>query len=86
MELVEIKIPAGLSGDFFCPLSGEPAVCESGFLAVSCIAYIPPLAFHDAIIGCPLFEDYWEQILAKEDIGKLREDLVGASIKKYLRA
>jgi hypothetical protein len=86
MELLEIKIPAGLSGDFFCPLSGEPAVSEDGFLAASCIGYIPPLAFHDAIISCPHFEDYWERILEREDITKLREDLAGESIKKYLLA
>jgi hypothetical protein len=52
MEVIKINIPPGLPGDFFCPLSGEPAMSDSGMLAVSCVAYIPPLAFHDAIVGC----------------------------------
>lgn len=86
MELIEINIPPGLSGDFFCPLSGEVAVDEDGRLAVSCIAYIPPLAFADAIIGCPHFEEYWESILKDADMEVLQRNLSGEFILGFLEA
>jgi hypothetical protein len=86
MEVIEIHIPPGLPGDFYCPLSGEPAVDENGVLAVSCVAYIPPLAFHDAIIACPLFESYWEGILENADMDVLQGNLTGEFIQGFLEA
>jgi hypothetical protein len=84
MQVIEIIIPPGLPGDFFCPMSGEPAVDENGSLAISCVAYIPPLAFHDAIIACPEFLSYWEDVLEHADIDLLRDNVTGESINKFL--
>lgn len=86
MEVIEIQIPPGLEGDFFCPLSGDPAVDENGVLAVSCVAYIPPLAFHDAIIACPHFDTYWEGILENADMDALQGNIMGEYIQGFLEA
>jgi hypothetical protein len=86
MEVIEINIPAGLPDRFFCPLSGEPAMTEFGSLAVSCIAYIPPLAFHDAIIGCPTFDNVWEDFLKTSDMHALQENISGEFIQEFLEA
>jgi hypothetical protein len=86
MEVIKINIPPGLPGDFFCPLSGEPAMSESGLLAVSCVAYIPPLAFHDAIVGCPHFGSYWEGVLNNADMHAIQQNLSGEIIQGFLEA
>jgi hypothetical protein len=86
MEVIEINIPPGLPDDFFCPLSGEPAMSDAGLLAVSCVAYIPPLAFHDAVIGCQHFGSYWEGVLENADVDALQENFTGESIRGFLEA
>jgi hypothetical protein len=86
MEVIEINIPPGLPDDFFCPLSGEPAITECGSLGRSCIAYIPPLAFHDAIIGCPHFAGFWEDILKDADMDALEGNISGEFIEGFLES
>ncbi len=55
---IEIQIPRGLPRDFFSHLFGASVADERGPLAVSSVAYIPPLALYDAIIGWPIFSSY----------------------------
>ena len=86
MEVIEINIPPEKPDVFFCPLSGEPAITECGALAVSCLAYIPPLAFHEAIIGCSTFENDWEDFLKDADTDALEENITGEFIQGFLEA
>ena len=86
MEIIEINMPPGSPGNFFCPLTGEPAVNDSGALAASCIAYIPPLAFADALIECPQFKRHWIRMLKNTDRLSLQEDIAGEGIKDFLES
>lgn len=86
MEVMEIHIAPSVPDAFFCPLSGEPAVDEHGFLAVSCVASIPPLAFHHTMIGCPHLESYWAGVLENANIDVLHKNVTGESIQGFLEA
>jgi hypothetical protein len=86
MEIIDVVFPKGLAGDFYCPLTGVPALTEDGELGLSCIGYIPPLAFHDAIIKCPHFDEYWERTLLASNRVAIEEDLSGALVQEILEA
>lgn len=86
MEIIEIHMPPGSPGNFFCPLTGEPAVNPSGALSASCIAYIPPLAFADALIKCPHFKRHWKSMLKNADPLALQENITGEFIKDFLES
>lgn len=84
MQIIDIILPAGGSDDFFCPFSGVPAMSEEGLLGESCIAYIPPPVFAEAIISCPRFESFWDSISEGLDRESLEENVSGEQVRDLL--
>jgi hypothetical protein len=84
MEIIDIILPVGDDGNFFCPLSGAPAISEDGELGESCIAYIPPAAFADAYMSCARLAEFWEETLRDVDRDALEGNVTGELIKDIL--
>jgi hypothetical protein len=87
MEIIDINLPPGDKGDFYCPFTGELQMDDSGVTGPSCVAYIPPPAFADASIACSHFEKFWDNLLSEtpeEMWEKVLGDLDGELIKGYL--
>ena len=88
MEIIDIDLSPGDSGNFYCPFTGELQMDDVGVTGPSCVAYIPPPSFADARIACPHFERFWNKLLSEaseETREKLLNDLDGKLVKRYLK-
>lgn len=87
MEIIDIDLPPGDDGDFFCPFTGELQMDDVGVSGPSCVAYIPPPVFAEARIACPHFQVFWDNLL-NEAPEEMREqvlsDLEGDVLLEYL--
>jgi len=87
MEIIDIDLPPGDSGDFYCPFTGELQMDDVGVTGPSCVAYIPPPAFADARIACPHFEKFWDNLRSEapeEMWEQVLGDLEGDILLEYL--
>jgi hypothetical protein len=89
MEIINIDLPPGDNGAFFCPFTGELQMDESGISGPSCVAYIPPPVFADAVIACRHFQEFWDKLLGditEEMWEQVLDDLEGEILTEYLKA
>jgi hypothetical protein len=87
MEIIDINLPPGDAGDFFCPFTGQLQMDNSGVSSPSCVAYIPPPVFAEARITCPHFEKFWDNLLNEapaEMWEQVLSDLYGDILLEYL--